>query len=362
MTISQDSVYGYSDKASLTIRIRLVVIPVIFIVGFLGNTLTASVFLGKSLREKSCSIYLAAKAISDNGFLVSLLVAWLDFVDVRIFHTQVVCHVTLYLSYVCGFVSVWSVVMVTIENYVRICRPSDSRSLCSRYIAKRITILGVVFGCMFDNYPLWTMDISPPKPPQQRFCHTLHKFERFEVVMTYVDTVLTLVIPLVIIIILICIIAVSLVDAAKRRDRLRKTSSYSSVNSTKSKIRPVSTLPHSKVTKMLLSVSLVFVCLHTPSHAIRMKATLENILGQTTVTSHMDRVLQHFFLVLYYFNFSIYFFIYILCGQNFRKILKKKVNQLCKRKEHVARTSDSVLNYRTVDIELETSNNTLDMD
>ncbi|XP_061194616.1 kappa-type opioid receptor-like [Saccostrea echinata] len=362
MTVSHDSVYGYAEKASLTIRIRLVVIPVIFIVGFLGNTLTASLFLGKSLRAKSCSIYLAVKAISDNGFLVSLLVAWLDFVDVRIFHTQVVCHMTLYLSYVCGFVSVWSVVLVTIENYVRICRPSEVRSLCSRYVAKRITILGVVFGCMLYNYPLWTMDISPPQPHQQRFCHTLHKFERFEVVMTYVDTVLTLVIPLIIIIILICIIAVSLVDASKRRDRLRKSSSYSSVNSTQPKNRSAPTLPHSKVTKMLLSVSLVFVCLHTPSHAIRMKATLENLLGQTTVTSQMDRVLQHFFLVLYYLNFSIYFFIYIICGQNFRKVLKKKINQWYGRKEHVTRTSDCVLNNRTEDIELETSKNTLDMD
>lgn len=351
------------DNTSL--KIRLVVLPVIFVVGFIGNTLSASLFFGKSLRTKSCSIYLATKAISDNGFLLSLFVAWLDFVDVRIFHTQVVCHVTLFLSYVCGFVSVWSVVMITIENYIRICRPCEVRSLCTRYLATRVTILGVAFACVLYNYPLWTMDIGTTQPNEQKFCQTQPKFERFEVVMTYVDTVLTLVLPLIIILILVSIITVRLIDASKRKDRLRKCSQYSNANSMRLNISNAQAILNSQVTKMLLSVSLVFVCLHTPSYAIRMKATLENLLDHVTVTSKIDRILQHFFLVLYYLNFSIYFFIYVGCGQNFRKVLRKKMKQMCRKQENVPGvTSEYVLSNRAwnENIELETTKDTLDLE
>lgn len=362
--VPDESDSEYPDRTSLTVR--LVILPVIFIVGFFGNTLSAWLFMGKSLRTKSCSIYLATKSISDNGFLLSLFVAWLDFVDVRIFHTQAVCHVTLFLSNICGFVSVWSVVMVTFENYIRICRPSEVRSLCSTRLARRVTVFGVIFGATVYNYPLWTLDVNAKHPDQKQFCQTQPKFEKFEMVMTYVDTVLTLVLPLFIIVILICIIAVSLVDASKRKDRLRKSSSYTSVNSTKLTSQNNSVIPHSQVTKMLLSVSLVFVCLHTPSHAIRMKVTVENLLGQTIVTSQTDRLLQHFFVVLYYLNFSIYFFIFLGCGRNFRKVLKKRVKEICgKRKESTTTcASEYVINNRmwSEDRDLETSKDTLDFD
>lgn len=360
VAVSHGPVYEEPDQTSHSIR--LVVLPLIFVVGFFGNTLSASLFLGKTLRMKSCSIYLATKTISDNGFLLSLFVAWLDFVDVRIFHTQVVCHVAVFISYVCGFVSVWSVVMVTVDNYIRICRPSEVSSLCTPYIAWRLTVFGVVFACMLYNYPLWTLGVSTSNPQQQTFCQTLPKFERFEVVMTYLDTVLTLVLPLFIIIILVCVIAVRLVDVSKRKDRLRKSSSYASVSSKVSGSNGPS-LPYSQVTKMLLSVSVVFVCLHTPSHAIRMKVTLESLLGQTTVTSETDRILNHFFLVLYYLNFSVYFFIFVGCGQNFRKVLKKKAKQMCDRRNNVTSTSNVVSNRMwSEDRELETTKDTLDVD
>lgn len=361
VAVSHGSVYEEPDQTSLTTR--LVVLPFIFVVGFFGNTLSASLFLGKTLRTKSCSIYLATKTISDNGFLLSLFVAWLDFVDVRIFHTQVVCHVAIFISYACGFVSVWSVVMVTVDNYIRICRPSEVTSLCTPYIAWRLTVFGVVFACMLYNFPLWTLDVSTSNPHQQTFCQTLPKFERFEVVMTYLDTVLTLVLPLFIIITLVCVIAVRLVDVSKRKDRLRKRSSYASVNSTVNGSQNGLALPYTQVTRMLLSVSLVFVCLHTPSHAIRMKVTLENLLGQTTVASETDRMLNHVFLVLYYLNFSVYFFIFVGCGRNFRKVLKKKVKQICDRHNNVTSTSNVVSNRMwSEDRDLETTKDTLDVD
>jgi hypothetical protein len=255
--------------------------------------------------------------------------------------------------------------MVTIENYIRICRPCEVRSLCTRYLATRVTLLGIVFAVILYNYPLWTMDVGTTQTHQQQFCHTQPKFERFEVVMTYVDTVLTLVLPLIIILVLVSIIIGKLVDASKRKSRLRKHSQYSTVSSTRSIANNAQTFPHSQVTKMLLSVSLVFVCLHTPSYAIRMKATLENLLNHVTMTSKMDRILQHFFLVLYYLNFSVYFFIYVGCGQNFRKVLIKKMKRMCGKKEGMnGVTSECVINNRAwnENTDVETTKDTLDLD
>ena len=97
-------------------------VPVICIFGILGNTLSFKVFVCTSMRTQSSSTYIAALSVSDTGFLVSLLLSWLGGgrIGIRWGHSPVWCHVMIYVTYVCSFLSVWYVVLIMIDRYVRL--------------------------------------------------------------------------------------------------------------------------------------------------------------------------------------------------------------------------------------------------
>ncbi|XP_002047272.3 trissin receptor [Drosophila virilis] len=71
-----------------------------------------------------------------------------------------------------------------------------------------------------------------------------------------------------------------------------------------------------KVTKMLLIVSTVFVCLNLPSCLLRIETYWET---QTSKTQNTTIVLQYIFNAFFITNFGINFVLYCVSGQNFRK-------------------------------------------
>lgn len=299
--------------------IRLLVLPVICFVGFVGNTMSVRIFVGRAQRTTSCCIYLAMKAVSDNGFLLTLLIAWLDFVNIRVFHIEGVCQIVLFLSYLCGFMSAWAVVLVTVENYIRVCCPKKVASICRADIARNMVITCFISACMIYNFPLWGTEISVLNG--QAFCRTNPKFESLQVALIYVDSLLTLVVPLFIIPLLVLLTVCSSVEASRRSMRLLQRQSRST--NTRRKLSP-----HSAVTRLLLTVALVFMFLHTPSHIIRIKVTIEGLTGRARTASFMDRVLQQLFLTLYYLNYAVNIFIYVFCGRQFRTFLYNRLQRL----------------------------------
>nr|KAG5697681.1 hypothetical protein BaRGS_000566 [Batillaria attramentaria] len=80
------------------LTLQNVLVPLIFVFGLVGNSLAAGCFLSESLMNTSCCLYMACKCTADTGFLI-----------------------TVFVSYVCGFMSVWLVLAITYENYVRLC-------------------------------------------------------------------------------------------------------------------------------------------------------------------------------------------------------------------------------------------------
>jgi hypothetical protein len=58
-------------------------------------------------RRLSCSLYLTALSISDNGYLICLALIWLENVRVFIFHNNGICQIAVYLTTVFSSLSVW---------------------------------------------------------------------------------------------------------------------------------------------------------------------------------------------------------------------------------------------------------------
>ncbi|OWF41425.1 P2Y purinoceptor 14-like [Mizuhopecten yessoensis] len=337
--VAADFILADNSKDALFF-LRQYTLPVIGLFGIIGNVLSASIFLGSKHRNTSCSLYLAARSIADTGFIVTLFIAWLDFVDVRIFHVEGVCQITVFVSYVSSFMSVSFVVCITFENYIRICKPMKVNTFCTTKVAKRMIGFLFVMGIVGYNFPLWATRVRMFHG--KHYCLTLPQYRTFEVGLTYADTILTLMIPFIIIITLLFLIICAAMEASKRQLRLRRLQSTERTRSSNN--------PQDVVKRLLTSVSVAFLVLQTPSHVIRIKVIIEHIIGEYYTTTQTDRRLQYVFLTMYYLNFSINFVLYLVCCKTFRKEFVSTLALGCKccmRRALVQRNNNEVYREET---------------
>lgn len=297
--------YGNSSYHPITTFIEVYTIPVICLFGILGNTLSSVVFLQKPLRNSSCSIFLAARGFSDNGFLATLLIIWIS----RTFQLQLgtvsgSCRIIIFFSYVCGCISVWLVVLVTIENYIRICKPMLVNKICKTTIAEISVIVLCCFTICVYTFPFWAM--SSQCVPYDHFYKTVQAF-------VYIDTLLTLVVPLICLIFLMSAILCELIKSFSRRKRLYAPTAHRVQN------------PLATVTKMLLAVTVTFFCLNLPSHVNRLLNMISSFVNQHRVVSLQEEAIQQITLLVYYLSLSINIIVYLLFGHRFRNVLR----QLC---------------------------------
>ncbi|XP_076435327.1 uncharacterized protein LOC143275237 [Babylonia areolata] len=238
-----------SSGYTLVHNIQTICVPIFFVSGLLGNLLALGCFLSQPLRGASCCLYMAGKCVSDTAFLAVVFVMWLYRLNVDLINVQGVCQLTVFLSYVSGFTSVWLVVAVTYENYVRICRPHLSKTHCTRRVAVIIIAVIVVVAALFYSFALWT-----------------NTFKDVLMVMTFIDTAMTLVLPSLLMVPLVLATLLAVARSADRKKRLR--------DSLLRKRCPRDLFRNSveaKVARFLLAVSLTFLLLHTPGHLIRLK-------------------------------------------------------------------------------------------
>ena len=317
-------------------------LPFICLFGLVGNSLATITFLQKSLRQTSCSLYLAARSISDNGFLLTLLIMWISgAMEYQLNKIQGICNFLMFLPYVCGCVSVWLVVFVTTETYIRICHPFVVKQWCTTRNAKiAICILFVLVLCL-NHFPLWISDVNCS--PRPKYAEVMQAF-------VYIDTVLTLALPSILMTCLIVTIVIRLFQHHEASQNARKSKSHTT-----------------QVTKMLLAASVTFITLNLPSHVIRLRLMIGTFMKGSTSAPDFEAAIQILAQLLYYISLSINLIIYLTFGSNFRKIFKEKF-QICKQEPYrgdnpeirhlvqISGTKDSAGNpYRT--IIAETSNN-----
>lgn len=306
LTVYNTTEDGISSYHPITSFIEQHIIPVICLFGLIGNTLASVVFLQKPLRGSSCSIFLAARGFSDNGFLSTLLIIWIS----RTFQLQLgtirgSCMIIIYVSYVCGCISVWLMVFVTGENYIRMCRPFIVNSVCTTTVAKIIVGFICFIAICFYNFPFWAM--SPDH------CISYAQYHSTVQVIVYTDTVITLVVPLICTISLMSAIMCQVIKSYNRRSHLRAPSTKRVRN------------PMAKVTRMLLAVTITFVCLNLPSHINRLRIMISSFISHTNdqrLYSALEDAIYKITLLIYYVSLSLNILVYIIFGSRFRKVLR----------------------------------------
>ena len=314
--------YSFEEPEHIIATIEEIAVPTICALGLMGNTLSFIVFAQKFLRSKSCSIFLAVRSLSDNGFLIILLIIWSSAVfDLKLNRIIGLCQGTIFLTYVFGCLSVWLVVFVTIENYIRICKPFMVNAWCQTTKAKYVLFILCIIILSCHNFPLWTMTDD---------CLPDAKYYSFLKIMVYVDSLLTLIIPTCIMSFLLFRIAMSSISSCKRRRRLSTTSTQ--------KMSDLTT----KVTTMLLAVSLIFITLNLPLHVVKLRLLIISFVrNEINVSTPLDVTMQSISQLIYYLSLSINFPVYYLFGGTFRKTFKSIFRS--KQKSVYAQTDVSTL-------------------
>lgn len=203
-------------------------LAIIIIFGMVGNTLSFLVFTRTHLKLRSSSYYLAALALADLGFLLTLLVVWLNHVGVDLFNRQGFCQALVYSSSVCSCLSVWLTVAFTIERLIAVQYPLQRPYMCTVRRAKIIISVLTLTTLTCHVYSLFTAGITDSGQDGKSTCDLLPAYYKFMHVVNLLDTVLTLVIPFILIVVMNTLIAKNLIVFSRTFNSNKSRSSNAS--------------------------------------------------------------------------------------------------------------------------------------
>ena len=368
-------------------------LPVIILLGVLGNTVSFIVFVASQLRHQSSSVYLAFLNFADCLFLLCLMVTQLGWYHVFLMRKDGICQIVVYFSYVSGFLSVWTVVSFTVERFIVVYFPLMRLVFCTKGRATMVVLALLATSLVLYNFALWTHKVQKYPWGDHYECQFLEQFTVIIQVLSIGDTILTMVLPSLIIIVFNILSAVGVwrflrqersqggnvreeaipmtevtltteYDTTNHDNKYlnrstnqlgtsgsRKGSATASITDFQLAIKRRSSTPslpyvlrrHSsrpqsgvqlKTTRTLITISSLFVLLNLPSHAFRVWVMVHPPEGQASETVHLWQLVCQF---LYYLNFSCNLFMYCACSKMFRKELKALVT-LGGRKIHRAVT------------------------
>lgn len=256
---------GWSFIVKLINGLEIYYLPLLVGLGSLGNCLSVYVVFATKMRRSSSNFYLAALAVSDTGFLVSLLFVWLGVVNVNLYSKSGFCQFFVYLPNVCSFLSAWFVVAFTVERFVAVCYPLRRQWMCTVSRAKIILASVTGVGLLLCSPVLWYSGPRMIGNMTKATCHIVEGWEQSASALNVVDTILTFAIPFSIIVVLNSMIVRTVwkIATVRRSLKARVTS------------RDTPTLHQTRVTKMLLVVSSVFFCFNLPAYVMRVYAFIQ---------------------------------------------------------------------------------------
>ncbi|XKL59563.1 hypothetical protein PGB90_000579 [Kerria lacca] len=240
-------------------------------------------------------------------------------------------------SHVCSFLSVWLVVMFTVERFIAVRYPLHRLAVCTVTRARAcIVILSLIALPIFSPYfvmaaPQVLTETSNNITYETEICSLVPKYAGLAFYYNHFDVFLTLILPFCIIVVLNTLICRAVHELAQVRRSLTLNSRKRQKQRNNCQRMHNSHLhrsfPHcsnsnqNKVTQMLLVVSTVFICLNLPSYILRLWVYINEYCNILPFDEPLMMVLQHYSNVLFATNFGINFVLYCISGQNFRKAL-----------------------------------------
>ena len=307
-----------SELNEVTMWLMVYVIPVIFSFGIFGNCVSFVVFLSEKMRRVSTNIYLAALSASNGVFLVAVGVSWTDVVGLKLMHRQGVCQASVYLTYCSGFVSVWLVVCITVENFVINFFLHKASQHCTVRRALSFVVLLCVSGFLLYDFAIWTTGVlaafnnnSSSSSSQSQYCTAYPEYQSIVEMFTLVDIIVTLIVPTVVILALVVPTCIKNLSWCGSRGRTASSARVMLSRKERALLR---------VTRLLCVIIVSFVLLTAPSHLNKLRHLFfGGRRGAQQAAGSTDMFIVFICQVFYHLSFSVNFVYFLVWGKNFRE-------------------------------------------
>lgn len=280
--------------------------PCITCVGLVGNTISLLVMRMAHNRQTSCCVYMGALAITDNLFILTMILQWVssDIVLGRPF-TRVECKTMCATFIMSSFSSIFIVLSMTFDRFIAVCYPLHATIWCTARRAK--TTISIIICTML----LYCIPIGLYSDMiDSKRCAILIVKTTFSIFYSWLGIFLGSALPYTVIIIL----NVSLIKTIRNRQSLfhndKQNTDQTEVTGTTNK--------DMQLTIMLLSVTFTLIILTLPQNvryilfiivdpwqSVKMYATYVLLYNLTNK--------------LYFSNSAINFFLYCISGSKFQK-------------------------------------------
>ena len=339
LLISEQNIANFEFTSEETIMVYGA--PIVLFIGTIGNILSI-ITLYNFLREKTVYKYLFALAIFDLLVLyIGLFEKWLNVVcGCSIKRSEIGCRLFTFCCYVASFTSVWLIVAVTFERYLAICQELKAGLRNGKSSKRTVVILIsiVLLAIAFSLHLFWTLGFNKELDPDCR--PTSRYFTFLALIWPWIDITLYFFIPCILIVTFNGLILhnlrsreglithigdseCSLTDTCMLQRNYPRKSSNQSVS--QSHVRRNTNV----LTLMLILISVSFLL--TTSPFVCMIILLNTWSGLLT-QDNKDIVFALLSIteLLMYFNHSLPFYLYCICGEKFRKKLRFICTNSCK--------------------------------
>ena len=311
------------DVTSLNLQyvIWVFVLPVVLLVGIIGNILSIVVLQSKAFRHTTTGVCLPLTAIADSLFLLTGAQEILEIsgvFDVREYSVWS-CRVYKVLHYSAGDASVWLLVAFTFDRFVAVCFPLSKRRVCKwkRAVIASATIL---FLSLAKNlHEFWTRGPEYRKNGElRRVCGSQPQYQFFlDYVRPWLVLVLIMAVPFVLILVFNCSIVGGLIKAKRVRDRTVSVCESTALSGTGNKPQTSASSGFRQTTFMCLGISFAFLICMAPSIVLLIGKPYWK--HRTNTAYSISKAISNF---LVFVNHSINFILYCVTGQRFRDELK----------------------------------------
>ncbi|XP_067637221.1 uncharacterized protein Proc-R isoform X2 [Eurosta solidaginis] len=129
-----------ADVAAVRHVVQRILVPCVFVIGLLGNSVSIYVLTRKRMRCTT-NIYLTALAITDIIYLTMALLLSLKHYDYVQRHVEIFwkCYgYVVWLCDACAYISIYIAVCFTIERFIAIRYPLKRQTFCTESLAKKV--------------------------------------------------------------------------------------------------------------------------------------------------------------------------------------------------------------------------------
>ncbi|XP_014262107.1 FMRFamide receptor-like [Cimex lectularius] len=329
-----------------------VFVPVIVIIGIIGNVITIIVLTRKRMKSSTNS-YLTALASSDLLFLVFNMILSLE-------HYRGMKHLdcitywqiwrfSIWLADVTGGISVWLTVSFTLERYIAVCYPLKGKIICTESRARKvITVIVILVPLITITTPFeYTVELQIDErtnTTQGIDTSELGKNETYKTLFYTTSSILFMIIPFIILTIFNSLLITAVQQSQKHRNKLtedyrgvsgsirsksNKRSSVVNMNN-KTKLEMPKTVvtqrglqrekQENKITMALASVVCMFLVCQAPS-AITLIVKLMYSPPKHSTGDNFLRGLGSIFNFLPLFNAACNFMLYCAMSDKYRQTL-----------------------------------------